>query len=246
MRVRRLLLVAVTVGAVSGPLAVLGATAPTAGGSGTSGTVDTVLPAAAVPPPAVEVQPEPSPVVEVLVEQPVVPEGDGVPVRVPGTGRPAGSGPLVRYSVAVEGGLGIDPVAFAAEVEAVLSDPRSWGAGGRGTFQRVDSDPVDVKVVLASPATTDRLCAPLTTGGTLSCGVGEVAVLNALRWLRGADAYEGELGRYRQYLVNHEVGHTLGHGHERCPGPGRPAPVMVQQTLGVGECVAQPWPYPSP
>jgi hypothetical protein len=109
----------------------------------------------------------------------------------------------------------------------------------------VASDDVDFRVVLASPKTTDRLCAPLTTEGKVSCGTGGMAVINLLRWQRGADAYQGQLARYREYVVNHEVGHELGHGHETCSAPGRLAPVMMQQTITIGACRASPWPHPT-
>lgn len=177
------------------------------------------------------------------VDLPVVAGGTGTLVPVPGGTARSGPGPLRRYSIKVEDGLGVDATAFAAQVDRTLADPRSWGAGGRLSFQRVDHGPVDVRVVLASPATADRLCAPLRTNGIYSCGSGSTAVLNSMRWLRGADAYAGDLASYRQYVVNHEVGHTLGHGHAGCPGAGRPAPVMMQQTKGVGACTPVPWPF---
>lgn len=174
----------------------------------------------------------------------VVQRGDGELLRVPGSSARSGRGPLRRYTVAVEGGLGIDPQAFARTVESVLADRRSWGAGDRLSFRRVADGPVSFRVVLASPRTTDRLCSPLRTNGIFSCASGSTAVVNSMRWLRGAASYSGRLQDYRAYVVNHEVGHTLGHGHVSCPGRGEPAPVMVQQTKGTGGCVAQPWPFP--
>jgi hypothetical protein len=70
-------------------------------------------------------------------------------------------------------------------------------------------------------------------------------MLNAWRWAHGAEAYGKDVSAYRQYLVNHEVGHRLGHGHVGCPARGKRAPVMMQQTKSVGSCKANPWPLPT-
>lgn len=59
--------------------------------------------------------------------------------------------------------------------------------------------------------------------------------LNANRWMHGAKASKLPLERYRQYMVSHEMGHSLGHDHVLCNGSG-PAPIMMQQTLGIGKC----------
>ena len=76
----------------------------------------------------------------------------------------------------------------------------------------------------------------------VSCWNRGRSVLNLQRWLRGAAAYATDLAAYRVYLINHEVGHGLGHAHTNCAGAGRPAGIMVQQTLGLGGCTAWPWP----
>lgn len=173
----------------------------------------------------------------------VVRSGDGRLRVVPGTSAPAGDGELTTYVVEVEGALGVEPGAFAAEVEQTLADPRSWAA--RRTMQRVDdADAADLRVALASPQLTDQLCAPLQTAGYFSCANGSRAVLNVERWLLGAPSYAGHTEDYRAYVVNHEVGHTLGLGHTDCPRQGQPAPVMLQQTKGLDGCTRGPWPYP--
>jgi hypothetical protein len=168
------------------------------------------------------------------------PGARGELVRVPGRSGLHGSGRVVRVAVEVEGELDVERAAFAAEVVRILADRRSWGLAVR----RTGTGTADLTVTLASPETTDRLCAPLPTRGRYSCAQGGRAVLNVRRWLAGAPSYRGHLRRYRAYMVNHEVGHLLGRGHVSCPSAGSPAPVMVQQTKGLAGCRAHPWPLP--
>ena len=156
--------------------------------------------------------------------------------------RAPGHGPVHPVRVEVEGGVPVDPAAFAAFVMSTLNDPRSWGHGGAMTFARTDG-PAQIVVRLASPATSASQCLPLVTGGRLSCSEGVYAVLTSYRWFHGQSEFSG-LTQYRRYVVNHEVGHVLGHGHLHCPGAGQLAPVMQQQTKGVAPCRPNAWPYP--
>jgi hypothetical protein len=158
---------------------------------------------------------------------------------------PAGTtGKLLSYQVAVETDIvGVDTNAFAAQVSTILSDPRGWtGPGGGWRLRQVASgSQYDFTIYLATPATRDKLCRSAFDQYT-SCRNGNSVVLNVARWVRGVPNYGASLDVYRMYLVNHETGHRLGRDHELCPGPGRPAPVMQQQTLGLHGCVAYAWP----
>lgn len=165
-----------------------------------------------------------------------------------GTGPVVGTGPPHTYSVEVEPGTGLDVGAVASEAEAILSDPtRGWTARGAHSLQRVDSaTAADIRIVVARPATVDRFCAAagLATGGWLSCWDGRRAMLNLDRWNTGVAPFHTDVATYRQYLVNHETGHGLGYGHTGCPAAGAPAPVMMQQSKGLGGCSPNGWPYP--
>lgn len=160
---------------------------------------------------------------------------------------PKGKGTLVRYAVEVEQGLKFTPAQFAADVHRILNDPRSWGLGGEKLrFERVDAGRVRFRVSLSSPALTDRQCHPLRTFGRVSCFNGRRAVINADRWRLGSPTYGNDVAGYREYVVNHEVGHALGRDHVTCRKRGTPASVMVQQTKSLEGCSANPWPNAEP
>ncbi|MGO1172923.1 MAG: DUF3152 domain-containing protein [Actinomycetaceae bacterium] len=149
-----------------------------------------------------------------------------------------------RVRVEVERGLPMDRAAFADYVVDTLNDPRGWGYDGSVAFERVDTEDADFAVTLADGPLSIDLCAPLDVGGVYSCGRNGRAVLNADRFGGAIDAFfhaGGTLPQYRQYLVNHEVGHLLGHQHEDCPAPGETAPVMVQQSISLQGCVPNAW-----
>ncbi|WP_347057831.1 DUF3152 domain-containing protein [Blastococcus sp. HT6-30] len=174
-----------------------------------------------------------------------VEQGTGDLVLVDGGSDVLGTGPLQRFVVEVEDGIGVDGVVFAEAVTTTLADPRSWGNGGRMSFQRVGIGAEhDFRVSLVSPGSMETYCPGVGTGGYTSCRYGDRAVINLARWATAVPHYDGDLATYRRYVVNHEVGHVLGNGHEQCPGPGRLAPVMQQQTLDLGDCVRNAWPHP--
>jgi hypothetical protein len=158
------------------------------------------------------------------------------------------AGPIRRFKVAVEKPAGPDAAAtFADRVNRTLGDARSWIAGRRLRLQRVpNSAHAEFTVYLASARTSRKMCRTggLETGGYTSCRLPRQVIINDDRWEAAVRGYGAPLAAYRAYAINHEVGHQLGHGHEACPGRGRPAPVMMQQTYGLQGCIANSWPYP--
>jgi hypothetical protein len=180
-------------------------------------------------------------------------KGTGQFTYATGRGKVLGtSGRLRRFRVAVENGGNEDPAAFAAQVVATLGDKRSWIGDGGLRLQRVSgTERADFTVYLATRDTEGRMCriggVNITVSGRpyTSCRATGRVIINLDRWRLSARPYldaKVPLTVYRQYVLNHETGHELGHHHEGCPKPGGPAPVMVQQTLTVRGCVPYAWP----
>ena len=168
-------------------------------------------------------------------------EGAGTWHVVGGTTPQVGQGRAYTYTVEVEDGTTVTEgdAAFATAVDATLDDPRSWIGSGQIAVRRIDSAELatgtvpDFRISLSSQATSRRICG-YSIPYDASCwkpDIGRVLV-NAARWVRGAVAFEGQLGLYRQYAVNHEVGHVFNNRHVPCPENGGLAPLMMQQSFG--------------
>ena len=178
-----------------------------------------------------------------------LPDGGAFPVSgtgtfrvVPGTTPQVGEGKLYTYTVEVEDGTTVTEgdSAFATTVDATLDDPRSWVGSRQIAVRRVDAATLppgtqpDLRVSLTSQLTAHAACGFQIRYET-SCWLPDKGrvYINAARWVRGAKAFEGQMGLYRQYAINHEVGHAFGNSHVPCPAAGALAPVMMQETFGV-------------
>ncbi|MFE5948406.1 DUF3152 domain-containing protein [Streptomyces sp. NPDC056480] len=202
--------------------------------------------------------PPPPPTYEQLIarQYPIDPKlkGSGKFAAVPGFQKAPGKGNLVRYRIDVEEGLGLDQDLFATAVFKTLNDRRSWAGNGEMTFERISSGEPQFVITLASPGTTGVWCEKSgldTLAENVSCDSAQTdrVMINAYRWAQGSDTFGPKaMFAYRQMLINHEVGHRLGHGHVNCGTPGALAPVMQQQTKSLNidgiKCRPNPWVHP--
>jgi hypothetical protein len=145
---------------------------------------------------------------------------------------------LIRYKVVIDPDVIKEyniriPVQLEYYIGMYLNDPDGWSKHGY-SFEPVDTNE-NVHIRLSSPATVKKICG---LPGNLSCAElgGKFMYLNADRWFNGALPSKLSLEEYRQYMVSHEIGHILGFEHKKCPCKNCPAPVMMQQTKGIGEC----------
>lgn len=201
---------------------------------------------------------------------PVAEAGPGTWHVVPGNSAQVGKGTdhVFTYTVEVEDGIDTSGFggddAYARMVDQTLANPKSWTKDERFAFRRIDAGEPDFRISLTSQSTTRDSCGFDIQIDT-SCynqGMARV-VLDEARWVRGAIPFQGDIGSYRQYQINHEVGHAIGYQqHQPCETDDGLAPVMMQQTFGTANneiakldpqgvvpmdgkvCRFNPWPFP--
>jgi hypothetical protein len=194
-----------------------------------------------------------------------------VPGAQPQVGQ--GSRKVFSYTIEIEDGIDVSSFggddAFARLVSQTLGNEKNgWTHNQQFAFRHIDGGKPDFRISLTSPMTLREGCG-YEIQLEASCynpAYGPEAMprvlINEARWVRGAMPFQGDIVSYRQYVINHEVGHAMGYRqHEPCPENGALAPVMMQQTFTTGNndearfdpetvkpdgltCKPNPWPYP--
>lgn len=151
----------------------------------------------------------------------------------------------VYYKTMVWGTVAADFEDFRAKVAETLADARGWARMGLRFVEVTEGQ--DLNIVLSDAANLEGYNGYCS--GSLSCtsGLNEV-IINDERWREGtAETVAGgmTIRDYQNMVINHEVGHWLGHYQhiEACDVDGGVAPIMLQQSTGLRNCGAfNPWP----
>lgn len=150
------------------------------------------------------------------------------------------------YCVASKGEVG-DLTEFADTVYSTLNDPRGWPRAG-AVFQEADgTDPNACSMTLTLAAADQMTSFSTECSDEYSCRVGNDVIINIDRWNNATESWlnaGGTVERYRTMVINHEVGHRLGHldNELTCPAVNQPAPLMQQQSMDLLGCVPNEWP----
>ena len=147
----------------------------------------------------------------------------------------------VRYHVETRGRITTSVKQFRAQAQQTYEDARGWRAAGIRFVPVAHGGAFTLVLSQASllPSFSSQCSA------MWSCRVGRFVVINQDRWEHASPAWNAAhlaLRDYRHMVVDHETGHWLGLHHVQCPGPGRLAPVMMQQSKGLQGCRFNPWP----
>ncbi len=152
-----------------------------------------------------------------------------------------------------------------SKVDKIIQDSRGWRSAG-WTFSPVEAkqgEGVDVIIYCKKREEMGQLFPQAHLLGLSVTDMGsrpKKIYLDETNWNNVPKGFEGSLQEYRQYVVQHEMGHVLDYPHqlpdgtkgevdnegkhngEPVKGVHSPCPVMYQQTKGTkGRCRMNPW-----
>lgn len=150
----------------------------------------------------------------------------------------------LQYCVATNGNVG-SVEGFDNTVFRVLNNTQGWPKAGVVFEQTNDANACEFTVTLAEASKLPEYSSGCST--EYSCRVGVNVIINKTRWDSGVEHWLAgghTLSQYRTMVINHEVGHMLGHvdNENVCEGTGKPAPLMQEQSMDLRGCVPNAWP----
>jgi hypothetical protein len=152
----------------------------------------------------------------------------------------------VTYDVATRGEVQGDLETFRETVAKIFADDRGWKRAGV-TFTEVESGG-KLHMILASGPEVKK-ASPIVCSDQLSCHVNGSVFINDARWMGASSAYKARnvsVEDYRKMVVNHEVGHFLGHDHDlSCGRASGLGPIMIDKAEHLGSCQPTYWPLPN-
>jgi len=123
-----------------------------------------------------------------------------------------------------------------------LNDPRGWYSLGYKFVERSKNYDFLIKKKTTGEINNETKSMSLHNLSVTFKGYFETTEvwINRENWNSVPINFTGTHKEYRQYLVQHEIGHVLGYDHVTYR-VGRKCPVMYQQTKGTLKCKPNPW-----
>ena len=127
----------------------------------------------------------------------------------------------------------------------VLNNPQGWPRAGVIFAPTHDTNACEFTIMLAESSKLAEYSQGCSA--EYSCRVGTDVIINKKRWDEAVEhwfAHGETLSQYRTMVLNHEVGHVLGHVDNEtvCEGEGKRAPLMQEQSMDLRGCTPNAWP----
>ncbi len=163
-----------------------------------------------------------------------------------------------HYTCSISPNLDYSLPRFEQLVDAILQDGKGWRRWGFRFVPHAQGERTELRkkhrgqflnIQLEENAVIRQWGDDFDGMSVANCSTNEVSI-NYDRWIGGAKPNPGDpvsgmrRKHYRIYVILHEVGHILSRchqdDHKSCTSG--PAPVMLQQTNGVGNCTPNAYP----
>jgi hypothetical protein len=139
----------------------------------------------------------------------------------------------LTYNVFIEKELLNYKSEFIKTVYNILNDENGWKIPCEFIENAAENE-CDFDIHLITHKNIIGKCKTLYNMSCVNNLGGNKIYVNINRWVYGSVHSKLNIEQYRSYIINHEFGHLLNQNHCNPPNNAVLTPIMVQQTLGIG------------